>query len=301
MNKRPMLIITIGYLIGILLGLYLDINIALFVISFIVTTVMLIYIYVKCRKKGYKENIILIVISTMVFLFSTLMMHYREKSFEIAYDGSIKCVGTIISVEMETQYYYSYTVKVKNVSDCIKLKDKNILLRIKKTKDYKAEKLEYGDLISITGKLEKPSKRKNYKGYDYSEYLKIKNIYFICNTNIKDVQVLKKNSLFVVNVWITKLRNRLKLNLFKILPKNIANIAIAFLLGDSNFIEEGQKQIFSDASLSHILAISGMHVSYIILGCSYILKKLGKRYSKYRFNYISFVFFNVIGLVSFCS
>lgn len=46
-------------------------------------------------------------------------------------------------------------------------------------------------------------------------------------------------------------------------------------------IEDSKKEIFSDASLSHILAISGMHVSYVIIGISFILKKFGNRKSKY--------------------
>lgn len=46
-------------------------------------------------------------------------------------------------------------------------------------------------------------------------------------------------------------------------------------------IEPSQKEIFSDASLSHILAISGMHVSYVSIGISFILKKFDNRKSKY--------------------
>lgn len=46
-------------------------------------------------------------------------------------------------------------------------------------------------------------------------------------------------------------------------------------------IKDSEKEIFSDASLSHILAISGMHVSYVIVGISFILKKYDNRKSKY--------------------
>lgn len=48
-------------------------------------------------------------------------------------------------------------------------------------------------------------------------------------------------------------------------------------------IDDVQKESFSDASLSHVLAISGMHVTYVIIGISFVLKKFDNRKSKYIF------------------
>ena len=46
------------------------------------------------------------------------------------------------------------------------------------------------------------------------------------------------------------------------------------LIGEKNDIDEEITKNFSKASISHILAISGTHVSYIILGITYILIKI---------------------------
>lgn len=296
-----MLIITVSYIIGILLGLYLKINMAPFVIkSTIVAIVILSIIFViilrknimiitkkiksnKCNLKKIK-NIIIISIIPMVV--SCIVMQYKESKyakFQSNISQDIKFIGTVIEEEKESEYYNNYIVKINNINEKENYKNICLLIKIKKNKNTENKKLKYGDLIFISGLFEHATTRRNYKGFDYSQYLKTKNIYGICKTDVNSLKVLKENSCFVTNMWINKLRNALKNNLQTLLPSDTASIAIALFLGDSSLIEDTQKQTFSNASLSHVLAISGMHVTYVIVGCSWILNRFDKRKSKYVF------------------
>ena len=54
-----------------------------------------------------------------------------------------------------------------------------------------------------------------------------------------------------------------------------------------------KKEIFSNAGLSHILAISGMHVSFVLLGLQITLKKIGKR-STNIFIIVFLTFFSIL-------
>lgn len=76
------------------------------------------------------------------------------------------------------------------------------------------------------------------------------------------------------------------MNTGKILKKKISNtldskvwpIYFSLILADSSYIEKDIRDDFANCSLSHILAVSGMHISYIIIGVSVLLNKiLGKR------------------------
>lgn len=315
--ERPVLVITISYIIGILLGLYLEINIVLFAIIAIVVGAIIAWIRKEKRK--------LILICLLAIVISASIVHYREIKFKTLYCGvgsGVEFIGKVISVESESTYYCSYMVKVekiisaqqegndtkkadaksKNIGEEADIKGKdnekdvnntNIILRIKKNKNCRLEKLEYGDLVRGVGDFEKPVGMRNYGGFDYSQYLKTKNVYMICKSNSADVRVIKEDSLFVVNMWINRLNNRLKENIVKLLPNDMANVAIAFLLGDSSVIESSQREVFSEASLLHVLAISGMHVTYVIVGCSFLLKKFDKRKSKYVF-IIFLIFFSML-------
>lgn len=271
MNKRPILIITVSYIIGILWGLYLEISIVPFsIISFII-------LWVLHKQNKIKKYIKIINIIVIVITISSTIIEYKERKYEKITNSiseNIKCVGVVISEGKETEYYYNYIVKVHNI---------HILVRCKKNKNMQYNKLEFGDKIALEGNFEKPSVRRNYKGYDYSQYLKTKGVYGICETDINNVKVLGKNQCFVINMWINMLKNKLKTNTNMLLPNETAGVAIAMFLGDTDFIDENQKHIFSNASLSHILAISGMHVTYVFIGFSWMLKVFDTRKSKYFF------------------
>ena len=50
------------------------------------------------------------------------------------------------------------------------------------------------------------------------------------------------------------------------------------MIGDTEEIEEELKENFRISNISHVLAVSGMHVTYIIIGINLLFKtKLGKR------------------------
>lgn len=68
----------------------------------------------------------------------------------------------------------------------------------------------------------------------------------------------------------------------KIREKEHQDILLGILLGNDDGIEKEVKHNFIGSSLSHILAVSGMHVAYVIAITSYILTvlKIGKRKTK---------------------
>jgi len=85
-------------------------------------------------------------------------------------------------------------------------------------------------------------------------------IYGIINS--KTVQIIKnEKTLFSI---ISKFRQNLIKNLFKIFDKNYASFLSGLLIGDKSNIEDEMSESFRNSSLSHVLAISGMHVVYII-------------------------------------
>lgn len=68
----------------------------------------------------------------------------------------------------------------------------------------------------------------------------------------------------------------------KIKTKEHQDILLGILLGNDNEIEKEIKQNFIQSNLSHILAVSGMHVAYVIAITSYTLTllKIGKKKTK---------------------
>lgn len=60
----------------------------------------------------------------------------------------------------------------------------------------------------------------------------------------------------------------------KVKTKQHQDILLGILLGNDDGIEKEIKQNFIESNLSHILAVSGMHVAYITAITTYILTLL---------------------------
>ncbi len=165
------------------------------------------------------------------------------------------------------QYYNLYYVKL------LGKKHFNLIIQVSKK-----EELAYGDKIELQGQYKKPNKQRNYGGYDDSSYLKTLKV--IGRVKTKKIKVLAKKQLNP----ILQLANAQKLKMEKKIEDTFeeekANLLKGILLGETKGIQEELKANFQTANISHILAISGMHISYLMLGIQIVFQKLiGKKKS----------------------
>ena len=71
-------------------------------------------------------------------------------------------------------------------------------------------------------------------------------------------------------------------NIENLLEEQEQQIVKGFILGDTTALDEELKEKFQIANISHVLAVSGMHIVYIVIGIEIVFKKwLGKRHVKY--------------------
>ena len=290
--KRPILIIAIGYIIGILGGLYLEKSMVLFL------SCIAIIIFIIKRKKSWKigrykryiklyinnKAIIILIITAII---SSIIIYQKEKEYKKIENELCKTEDIVIKgkIKRETktkEYGKIYKVQIEEITQNgkeIKAQKKNIYIQENKTKI----KLQYGDIIEVKGKYEEPESRRNYKGFDYKLYLKTKNILgTLKSTNIKKVRHKIENPIEYIESKSIKLSENLKQKANNILPQEIASIFIGIILGDRTEIPEEAIENFRNANMSHILAVSGMHMSYLILLATQIIGKLiGKKQSYY--------------------
>lgn len=257
--KRPIVTILIGVLIGIICGLYLNLSIALIVI---LTAFSIIFIYnykIKQLSKILKDVFLTLFISIII---SNLYINFLNQKYEQFYKkvpNNVKTTATVISEAKETEYYYSYNIKVDS---------KKFILLV--SKSYQ-QKLEFGMCISLKAEYIKPDIARNYKGFNYKEYLKNQKIYGTFKA--QDIKVIKQNNINIISNFSNKVRNKIIDTTKNILPDKTRGLLIGILIGERQDISEELTESFSKSSLSHIVAISGSHISYIILGITYVLSK----------------------------
>lgn len=289
LENRPIVAITIGYLIGIILGLYLKFSIVL-----LYFVIFIIYIILK---KPHINNFKLI---SFRRYFRYVKIFFTKKVIIMILISAV-CSNTItLYKKLEYEKFWKENnnkvtqIHAKVISNCkIKKYKKVCIIQTRNKRFYlnldKNNQIDNGDYIIIKGILKKPKERTNYKGFDYQEYLKSKSIYgtIIC----KEVQIIRKNRLFFNQIFL-----KIKKNIQNNFNKEISDILLGIILGYTDEIEEEIRENFSKSNISHILAVSGMHIGYLFVFCSFILDKLaGKKCSKIFGIIIIYVYINIIG------
>lgn len=124
----------------------------------------------------------------------------------------------------------------------------------------------YGDCLSASGNLEIPGAIEDFR---YDRYLAKQGIYFMLrqasfknSTGCESLKNFSAPKIFLFSK-IYLLRDFLMKNINKFLPEPDAGLATALLLGYTKTIGEVQQAWFSRAGLSHLIAISGSHITLI--------------------------------------
>ena len=288
--KRPILIAALGYIIGIVWGLS-------FKVVLIFCSIIAICMLIVEKNKNILRIINLVInkkvtILLLIFIIAGFIhIKFLKYDYEKIYISleNVNIVGTIVSSKKEKQYINEYKIETEKINN-IKLKKKFILLT-------KNKEIEYGNKIKLEGTYIKPSKSRNYKGFDYSNYLKTENIYGTIEQNGK-IELIKEKNINYFFIILYKVKNKIIKNINNKFPEETRGLFLGILLGDKSSIEENVRQNFADSSLSHILAVSGTHISYVVICISVLFKKL-KLNKNIRKVLTSLVLFMYLYLVDF--
>ena len=275
---RIFLILLIGYLIGIIWGLYvksITLLFALITITFILYYLIISYTKLK-RYKRYinlsikKELLLVFILGTSISFF---VVNLKNQKYEYLYKNKeqLEMIATVISQKQEKEYKVIYEIRVDQIKGKKDIyKGTHLLLNIKNK--IKMQDFKYGMQIKIYGEYSRPSIARNTNGFSYKNYLKSINIYG--NINSEKIEIIKENNINYINTFLNNIKTKIKNNINNLLPEKEGNLLIGILTGDTNKIDENIVEDFRLSSLYHMLAVSGSHVSYVILGIGLLLNNL---------------------------
>lgn len=223
---------------------------------FNIVSIVLIKKYFKIKNKV----LIVILILVLLLLFRILYLEYKFENLYLNIN-EVQIIGRIVSNKEEKTYTNRYVFEVISINNNKKFKNTKLILYTDLKEEYK-----YGDVLSIKGEYKQADGQRNYKGFNYREYLKQKNIFGILLSENIDKIENKKSILSLINL----LNEQLCISLDSSFSKEESGILKAMLLGNKNSIDENIQEIFQNSSLAHIIAISGLHINYIEL----VLRKI---------------------------
>jgi competence protein ComEC len=116
----------------------------------------------------------------------------------------------------------------------------------------------YGDELIVTGELETPPELDDF---DYPGYLAHQGIY--ATMPYPEVEVVGSGQGSKPLAWLYSVRDRMSQTLAQVLPEPQASLAQGITLGIRDNIPDSVRESFSHTGTSHLLAISGLHLSIL--------------------------------------
>ena len=305
LENRITVVVLLGYILGIVMGLYCKISIVLFY-------VLLLIIYVVSKLKSNKDLkkvnkrlklvsvkrysrylkiiftkkvLIIIIFSSIISNCIILFQNFKyENLYKIFDEKEVICKGIVVSNVQENEYKKTYKVKVISINGNIKdFKNTNLYVNIKTTLNKLENDKEnsygnlYGKEVIIKGKYIEPKKRRNYRGFDYKQYLKTLKTYG--TVELEDIHIIKENAINPIFMYLNDLSSTIKSNIQKHFNSEEQAVVLGLILGDKSEISKNTIEDFSESNILHILAVSGMHLMYVILIFSFIFNSLfGRKY-----------------------
>lgn len=126
-------------------------------------------------------------------------------------------------------------------------------------RNYNASKnLSYGDIIE--GELKIPDSEQDSFS---KKYFWGKNIFLYGEMSAHSINIIPSEPEFSVGAIAYKVRSYIISSFNSYLPKDISQLSLAIFIGEKANLSEEISTAFSRCGLSHIIAVSGMHLSLI--------------------------------------
>lgn len=182
--------------------------------------------------------------------------------FDFKYvDGKDKSSKEVMVIELKE-------VEESKISYLVRYDKNNFLLNIYSRNGESVDKKEfgdfkYGDKIKINGKINIPKLLNNPNEFNYKKYLNSNKIVGYINTYSAVKVGEKYGNLLLKNVY--NFRKVLGEKINENLPEDKSNLLKSMIYGESINIEDQIEEDLSRNGLSHIIAVSGTNISYLLM------------------------------------
>lgn len=247
--KRPMVWICLSYLYGIVVLLNgINPGVGLLGALLVLAAVSLYY-----KRAAY-------LFLTLAVLFATVQLWMYQKRYILPANAlhgqTVTFEGRIVDIPSEKSET-SATYKIR--PDFVSVGEYRYLVH-GMMQISAVPGLQLGETVKGTATVEAAGRIKPQNSFDYGNYLKGKGIYLTGYANTLEKTADANHTLIDHAVL---LRQRITNTIRDHIPAPSKGLLIAMSTGDKSELNEKQKNVFSRTGTSHVMAVSGLHVSIL--------------------------------------
>lgn len=277
MIKRPLLLLLGAYVLG---GLLYELSFIIRIILALALLCFLIFFWFRQSVNRYDFFLFFIPITFLlgaVFMWNQKLPGPVDQALE---NGPVytSCEGTIANILQKDDTYQLLLSDVSYNNSLLKFNSNHNYHNNSTIYVYIKEmpKLELGNRVSVSGKLSLFTSPTNPGQFDERFYHKLQNIDY--RMMAMELKVLQFNVNYCAQ-GLYLLRNRMK-EVYNSLGENTASVLNAMLLGDTKNLEPEIKELYQAAGISHVISISGMHITLLGMAIfSLVAMLLGRKWA----------------------
>lgn len=287
--KRPLIWFSLAFIVG--MGLNKSHPFLIFLILLVLSVLLITYLYktININRLEFLSFSFLVFLPIFLFLGYTVMKqalltHEMDGYFDDVISGEI--IGKVKNIENKEDYQLLILEKCvislnsldilekgsfRGSNEMQKTRPVNFFSNGIKVYNNSPVNFKIGNTISINGDIIKFQKATNPGQFDEYQYNKILKYDYKVYCDSLDI-INNEYSLYRDSIY------RLKERIFDVydllLPSKNSGVLSAMILGDKTTLDSDIKELYQTHGISHILAISGLHVSLIGLTLYNILRRL---------------------------
>lgn len=265
MIKRPLVFMLLAYMAGGMLVKLKEWQ-ALALIGILLVILILILFIFKISNR-YINSLDQFLIVTPLFVYLGFILMSKQLAplpMDSVFDRKSECriEGTVYQIvnKGETTAVYTKDNRIKLLKESVQgenkgYKSQKVMLYIKECNE-----LKVGNKIFVQGTLRKFSAASNLGQFNELQYYKTMGVDY--KVSVEEYSVTD-SSVNLLEQTLFELRNNMTQIYQKLLNEKEAGIISAMILGEKSLLEEDTKALYQQNGISHILAISGLHISFI--------------------------------------
>ncbi len=267
--KHPLVWVLGAYLLGLGLA-WQKLSIGLVIAIALIGYLIILYWRTHMREKLTHKKEYFFVILPIFLILGFVVMESQLKSPKLyhSFEQEVPCelTGTIKLIVTKQQVQALHVGNnVISLPGGDRYTCENVIVYTSKDRIYRI-----GNRITAHGSLQKFKKASNPGQFNEELYYKIENIDF----KLMAEQITITDSRYSrYHTFLDYIKNRLISVYHDILEDREAGTMIAMLLGEKYMLEDDVKRLYQENGISHILAISGLHVSLIGMSIFWLLRK----------------------------
>ena len=251
-------------------------------IAVVLTIFILGLAFIKFKKLPYFLTALIVCASFSIGIVHFSAKEFSDRKFINQYAGRYLTIsGKITDISFTDNNFQSITVDAHTLT-CLDVTEKvdfsaNIFTDCEKSFSI-GDKVVFSDIFV-------PSKKASVHSFDAEKYLKSKGVFASFNPSTNHISVTDNSPDFLTKLRLFSLNLSSKLK--NLVGGDQGGVASAITLGDSSGLSDRLSNLFRRCGVSHVVAVSGMHLS-ILIGFFFFLAARSRLHYKIR---------NILGII----